>query len=643
MDFPFVHLDPRHFYTTPTSSARHPRPPKDNPPPNASSSSPFPAISSQKRLRAPRRTKWQKMDDILGSISKDLDGLGIFLELLFFNRPRGDKDVRTKRHKAMVSAFLGGQNSGASTVKMGRIIDLIYNHRQSQPPTHTPERDLAFSSEIPHTEISYARPSLSSWAMVLVGKEARKQVGRLTQNDPTDPTDTTQMRASTNERGNAKQTATRAKAVWYLTEMMAGPAEGGVIKVRRRRPHTTIQVGAISSFVLARNRYANGYLALALAVWQFACKSHVDEKRIFSRFGLTVHDTTARACLISLSETSLAELRASIAEGVAAGEMVWQYVLDNVQEWCRQRDLRLGRQDVLKVGCAATALLLEDCAPGAFNLQDHLDRVMKQERKNMTTESLYDDIDWDYIHDLTALHWVRILVTFTPRLAHLRKEVAAAFDSAKMTKHRLRRNRRTIAQPLMTNAEKEVETPGMMRAMLDFEGQMGLDEKAMEGLIITPRGDGASIAAMWRIKRYLAAHPNHYKAFRNRVPPGPEIWHTRWTNLNAISSNCYGPATSMDPASLSKSATAAGAKRPSDLKKVDFFPTSRSMTLFYEARILNIWRIFFGANDIITYFEIGTFPLPDLEKLSRGRLLEAFEQRLVRAAIPEGSVPSDFS
>ncbi|KAJ6628266.1 hypothetical protein B0H10DRAFT_1778257 [Mycena sp. CBHHK59/15] len=240
--------------------------------------------------------------------------------------------------------------------------------------------------------------------------------------------------------------------------------------------------------------------------------------------------------------------------------MRWQYVLDNVQEWCRQRDLRLGRQDVLKVGCAATAILLEDCAPGAFNLQDHLDRVIKQERKEMTTESLYDDIDWEYIHELTALHWVRILVTFIPQLAYLHKEVATAFNSDRMTKHRLRRGRKTVVQPLGTNAERETETQGMMRAMLDFESQIGLDEKAMEGLVITPRGDGASIAAMWRIKKYLLAHPSHYKSFRNRVPPGPEIWHTRWTKLNAISSNCYGPATSTDPSALSKSATAAGAK-----------------------------------------------------------------------------------
>ncbi|KAJ7754309.1 hypothetical protein DFH07DRAFT_705528, partial [Mycena maculata] len=457
------------------------------------------------------------------------------------------------------------------------------------------ERNLAFSHKIPHTDISFARPSISSWALVLIGTEARKQVSALTKNDPTDPTDATQIWASTNGRAKeadvadweklteglsiskiAAKYARRGSVPWYLTEMMSAPAKSGAMVVRQRRPHTTIQVGAISSFVLSRNRYASDYLALPLAVWQFACKSHIDEKRIFSRFGFTVHDSTARACLDSLTDTGLIKLRESVAEGIAVREMRWQYVLDNVQKFCRQRDLCLGRQDVLKVGCAATAILLEDCAPGAFNLQDHLDRVMQQKRKEMTTESLYADIDWDYIHKLTALHW-------------------------------------TVVQPLGTNSERETETPGMMRAMLDFEGQMGLDEKAMEGLIITPCGDGASVAAMWRIKKYLSAHPSHYKAFRNRVPPGPEIWHTRWTKLNAIASNCYGPATATDPSALSKSSTAAGAKRPSDLKKVDFWPTSRSMTLFFEARVLDCWCIFFGADNILTYFEHNA--APDLDTL----------------------------
>jgi hypothetical protein len=58
------------------------------------------------------------MNSILGTITRDLDGLGIFLELLFYNRSQGVKDVRTERHKSMVSAFLWGQKpTGAIMMK----------------------------------------------------------------------------------------------------------------------------------------------------------------------------------------------------------------------------------------------------------------------------------------------------------------------------------------------------------------------------------------------------------------------------------------------------------------------------------------------------------------------------------------------
>ncbi|KAJ6610317.1 hypothetical protein B0H10DRAFT_2293130 [Mycena sp. CBHHK59/15] len=540
-------------------------------------------------LRGKKRSEWEKADQLLAQINKDFASLGRFLEVLFYNRISGVLDPRTNRHVQSVAAFLNGTNN----VTMGTLINLLYNHPQSRAPSNALDYSLHFSPPdvASPRDIDYARPALSTWALQTVVPELRRQVWALTQNDPSDPIDATQLRATTNGRAKNVRLATwdafgrvsipriasaykrRAPAAWYATEGMGAPT---------RRPHNAVQVGVLSCLALSRNRYASGYLALPLAVWQFACKTHVDEKRIFSRFGFTVHDTTARACLNSLTDSSLAKLRESVAEGIANGTMYWQIVLDNIQQYCRQRDHRLGRQDVLKVGTAATAILLEDCAPGAFNLQDHLDRVMKQERRQLTIDALYADIDWKYIHELTALLWVRILVHFIPQLAYLRQDVAALFNSDAMTKHRLPKGRITVMQPVGTNAEHSTETQGMMRAMLDFEGQMGLDEQAMEGLIFMPRGDGASIAAIWRIKKYLSAHPEHYKAFRNRVPPGPEIFHTRWTQLNAMSNNSYGPASSSDPSALSK--------RPSNLKKVDFFPTSRSMKLFFEARVLDCWR-----------------------------------------------------
>ncbi|KAJ7130913.1 hypothetical protein C8R46DRAFT_1235915 [Mycena filopes] len=587
--------------------------------------------STQPRLRYRKRDTWEKIDSVLLTIGKEFDSLGHFLEVMFYNRISGVFDPRTPRHVRAVTAFLGGE----SNVTMATLINLLYNHPQSRPSRDSPDFSLHFAPPDISSprDINAARPALSTWALQIVGPELRRQTWDLTQNDPTDPADTTQLRASTNGRAKSIRLATwdafdrvsipriastykrRARGLWYVTECCGAPTMNGATVLRKRRPHNAVQVGAISCLTLSRNRYASGYLALPLAVWQFACKTHVDEKRIFSRFGFTVHDTTARACLDSLTESSMAKLRESVAEGIANGTMYWQVVLDNVQEYCRQRDHRLGREDVLKVGCAATALLLEDCAPGAFNLQDHIDRVMLQERRNLTVQSLWADIDWKYIHELTAIIWVRILVHFIPRLAHLRAEVAALLRSAGMTKRRLPKDRVTVMQPIGTNAEHSTETHGMMRALLDFFAQLGLDEKAFENLIFMPRGDGASIAAIWRIKKFLAAHTDHFKAFRNIVPPGPEIFHTRWTSLNSISANSYGPASSADASGLSKSATAAGSKRPTNLKKVEFFPTSRSMKLFFEARVLDCWRISFGADDIIEHFAQPMPNPPDLQAL----------------------------
>ncbi|KAJ7685894.1 hypothetical protein B0H17DRAFT_1204590 [Mycena rosella] len=589
-----------------------------------------PAASTQPKLRRPKKNQWQKADSIVHLITKEFRSLGAFLEVLFHIRDVSASDPRTASHKQQVTAFLDGE----SNIGMAHIIDLIYRHPQGRPPSSDTESDLYFAPPdvAKPRDIKLARPALSTWALQLVGPELRRQIGNLTQNDPDDPEDITRLRASTNGRAKLIRSATwddlgrvsipwmaatykrRTRAGWYVTECMGAPTVNGAIIIRSRRPHPTVQVGVIDSLTLSRNRYTSGYLALPLAIWQFACKAHVDEKRMMSRSGFTVHDSTARACLDSLTDSSLAKLRESVAEGIKTGTMRWQIVLDNVQQYCRQRDHRIGRQDVLKIGTAATAILLEDCAPGAFDLQDHLERVMRQERRELTTELLFEDIDWPYIQDLMALNWVRILVNFIPQLAHLRKEVSALFKSDAMTKLRLRL-RTSLMQPLGTNAERETETQGMMRAILDFMKQMGLDETALYNLIFIARGDGASVAAMWRIQKFLAAHPSHYKAFRNLVPPGSEAWHTRWTQLNAMAANHYGPVSSSDPSFLSKSATAAGAKRPTNLKKVDFFPTSRSMQLFYEARVLDCFRVSFEADDIIAHFEDPRTPVPDVESL----------------------------
>ena len=45
-------------------------------------------------------------------------------------------------------------------------------------------------------------------------------------------------------------------------------------------------------------------------------------------------------------------------------------------------------------GLAATAVEMEDYAPDAFNLKDLLDRQVCQERKQLTTELIMEDLDF---------------------------------------------------------------------------------------------------------------------------------------------------------------------------------------------------------------------------------------------------------
>jgi hypothetical protein len=162
-----------------------------------------------------------------------------------------------------------------------------------------------------------------------------------------------------------------------------------------------IQVGVISSFILARNRFSNGDLALALGVLHFAVKSHINVKRVYSRLGNIVSysrlgnivsDNTVQNALDSMTGSRLATLRDSVRAATERGESEWCLVLDNVQQYCPVYEGGITRESILKVGTAATAIHLDDCKPGAFDLETHLLRVAKMERKKMTVETLRADI-----------------------------------------------------------------------------------------------------------------------------------------------------------------------------------------------------------------------------------------------------------
>lgn len=66
-----------------------------------------------------------------------------------------------------------------------------------------------------------------------------------------------------------------------------------------------------------------------------------------------------------------------------------------------------GFQQNHKVGTACTAFGYQDCTPGAFRADGHIARIIEGKRQTMTTQSLFESIDWNHVDDTTNLHAVR--------------------------------------------------------------------------------------------------------------------------------------------------------------------------------------------------------------------------------------------
>ncbi|KAJ6517043.1 hypothetical protein DFH09DRAFT_1430940 [Mycena vulgaris] len=241
-----------------------------------------------------------------------------------------------------------------------------------------------------------------------------------------------------------------------------------------------------------------------------------------------VSDSTARNALTTLTDVSLNALKEKVRDATARGETEYEKISDNVQR-----------------------------------------------------------IDWEHMDNVTNLHFVRVLVDFSTRLNPLSFQVSARFRTA-LTKHRLKSQKKHL-QPLSTNSEQQMENKGYQAGFRDFDEQMGIEPEKCDDLLSWNRADGGGHGMLMREKMIqVTTIKDVYVFYRNTIST-PETWHTKSTKLNSTASNHYGPAASLDPSSLSRSSNAAHMRHPTDLKKCDFYPTSHSMTIIWEARVLDCW------------------------------------------------------
>lgn len=601
------------------------------------------------------QSKWQRVDEVLCCVKNNFRSFGHFMDAFSENFAVGSFDPRSDRHRDAASSWM----SGRTRFRPVHLIEAIYRNRHSVPrydSVHVDELERVFDGDCNPQELHFSRPALSCWAAQLVGKRCAAELKKLGQYDPSHPNFRTHLQASVNSRmrekretvtqenvfefsmqGTADILKARAPLSWYITECMAAPRKNGVVVVRTRRPHPfvcrhiflivfsdwlQIQATALSSFAMARNRSANGYLALHNSIYFFAVRAHTDMKRILCRLGLSCHDTTAREALISMGAKRKKILQEATATALIQRKPACRKVLDNIQQYQPIHEHGIGKVSQLMTGTAATAILLNNCAPGAFDLDAYQDRIILNQRAKLTVHSLFTDIKFDHLHRVQALHVVRIFCEHVPILKLYISLISEQFRSEPVAVYRMPLGRKTRIVPLSANGHAEMETHGMKEAQKDFDRQVGYTpENVSEArILIWDAGDGGSVLSGGRVMRHLLPQGvslNVYESFENRIWT-PGLFHVQLNMVNALAETHFGPKATNDPSTLSRAASLASLYSPPKPSSSVYYPTTRTMQTIFRAQILDIWDMHLAEHHgLQSHFEqlASQKKLPTLEQL----------------------------
>ena len=133
-----------------------------------------------------------------------------------------------------------------------------------------------------------------------------------------------------------------------------------------------------------------------------------------SRMGITTSYTNILTTLEELSKDEAKKLEVVGRDPRRGLDLTF----DNVQTYAKQWEIRIGRENVMKVGMAATAIEIDHFNPEAVNLKKRRQLICegKEKKKALTAERVLKLLDVDHTQIVSALHWLQILITYIPQL-----------------------------------------------------------------------------------------------------------------------------------------------------------------------------------------------------------------------------------
>jgi len=182
-------------------------------------------------------------------------------------------------------------------------------------------------------------------------------------------------------------------------------------------------------------------------------------------------------------------------------------VFNNVQTYAKQWEMRIGRDNVMKVGMAATAVEINGFNPEAVNLERRrkLMRDGKERKMKLTAEGVLGFVNTDHARIVGALHLLQILITYIPQLEDYKGGVRVMFSTKPPMSRRLDRDgvRRTVVHPLATSGKSETAIKELRDGLLDFLQQIGQTPDDYQRRVILVGGDGLTFEQMGNLKRSM--------------------------------------------------------------------------------------------------------------------------------------------
>ncbi|KAI0312871.1 hypothetical protein OF83DRAFT_1066483, partial [Amylostereum chailletii] len=476
------------------------------------------------------------------------------------------------------------------------LVTAMYDHDFSEPDLHHAEVAHYFSDTLPATQIGYCAPSLSTWAYDLILDEVDLEV-----------CEACNAKYAPHLRVRASGGTRQPGAVSSTEDRNAAPEAGTNPGTNEdTAPHVCTSV--ISEVLYTRNSWVNLF-PLVRSFGLFVSMAPHSLYRLGSQLAQNTPFTTTSEALSTAADEKWVVMKARFKNFVTDPILV---VFDNIQSLARSRISRLGARNRMVTGTGATAVEMEDCPPGAFNLHAIRERYEAGTRRNITVDDIRNSMDNEHLMVVFLYHWLDALVQFVPALTPYRAQVTRMFDD-NTRKHQINPHRHTKVHPLSTNGANETTTPGLREAIHDFLSQLGLGEDGTVDHLMFFHGDGKSFEGIHKVKKLSSGKTSNFFSWRF-IQPVLELWHTKWTALSRILRCLWGAEDGhhlRDPSTLGYMANAIKSPKVSDLHKVDFYPNAHLLNVVVRGHILRCWKVLLGTDDIEAHFE----QLADADKL----------------------------